>query len=216
MLDYNDRETADRRKNAELLTLEEEKQVIDIINERLRVYSSTREEEELLQTYIRSYQNLSAYLFYTRGMWCTELPEKVIDPQKTLFHLNTKLQTINSEIMHARQEYDVAALLNDMLNEYPYSKGEEDLLQRFLDNYQNMSDYNAYTGGVTGTEGFWCTEEYAKVNDPEKVLFKLGYQDDPIVGGEYFDQNLNNTDNNNSTNQMDENQNFKENDTEPE
>jgi hypothetical protein len=197
MLDYNNRQTSDRRRKARELDLNEEEQVQGIINERLRVHSASKEDEELLYRFMRRYQYLSAYLAATRGLWCTEFRNKISDPQKVLFDLRSTFHNKDSE--EERNEYEdqlIVPLLNQMLEEYAVTKEEEELLQRFIDHYQNMYDYNAYTAGEISSPGLLATDEPEKVIDPEKTLFRLGFQDDPIEGGEYVDTLLRNISNN--------------------
>jgi hypothetical protein len=79
---------SERRSQANLLTGEEEKRVVEIINGMLEKAAVSKEDECLIQKLIDNYQNMLHYVSYTNGLKCTDSPSEVIDPHNQLFNLS--------------------------------------------------------------------------------------------------------------------------------
>lgn len=93
MIKFNDPESASQRGKTKPLTLQQELKVIGIINDLLvtsrhkNSYETSSEDKQLLQNFVNHYQNMCHYVSYTGGLFCTDSPEKVSDPEKLLFPL---------------------------------------------------------------------------------------------------------------------------------
>lgn len=89
MIHFNKGEHAKERGETKPLTLVEENQVIETINNLLRMsrHEISAEEKQLLQNFVNHYQNMCHYVSYTGGLFCTDMPDEVIDNKKILFQL---------------------------------------------------------------------------------------------------------------------------------
>ena len=93
MLKFNDKESSKERGRTKPLSLKNEYKAIEILNKKLEAGFQTKTSKAdiaLLQRFINHYQNMSHYVAYTGGLWCTDKPEKVIDNDKLLFQLSFK------------------------------------------------------------------------------------------------------------------------------
>lgn len=91
MIKFNDSESSKERGNTNPLSLEDEYKVMDILNKRLSagIQNEIQEDDlELLQRFVNHYQNMSHYVLYTGGLWCTEHRDKIIDKENVLFQLS--------------------------------------------------------------------------------------------------------------------------------
>ncbi len=93
MLKFNDKESSKERGKTKSLSLKNEYKVIEILNKKLEAGFQTKISKSdlaLLQRFINHYQNMSHYIAYTSGLWCTDQPNKVIDNEKVMFQLSFK------------------------------------------------------------------------------------------------------------------------------
>lgn len=92
MIHFNDEQASKMRGKEERLSLEEETQAIQLMNEALECLSGRRivkkGEIKLLQRFVSNYENMNHYTNYSSGLWCTDTREKVIDNEKILFELS--------------------------------------------------------------------------------------------------------------------------------
>ncbi len=128
MIKFNDSESSKERGNTNPLSLEDEYKVMDILNKRLSagIQNEIQEDDlELLQRFVNHYQNMSHYVLYTGGLWCTEHRDKIIDKENVLFQLSFgKLSLTKNirELMTPRFE---------VIRTYPKSKFKKgDILER--------------------------------------------------------------------------------------
>jgi len=88
MLLFNKPESAKERSKTPELSLQAENNAVDILNRCLfnsyKIETGSNE-HSLLQQFIYHYENLCHYHACTVGLWATEFPEQVIDPNNTLF-----------------------------------------------------------------------------------------------------------------------------------
>ena len=92
MITFNDPESAEQRAQTAPLSLEQEQQAIQIINDLIwgADFYLTKDAQELLQNFVNHYQNMAHYVAYTSGLWATDQPDKIIDKEKILFQIGLK------------------------------------------------------------------------------------------------------------------------------
>ena len=78
-----------------------------------------------------------------------------------------RAQTVSLSL---EQEEQAIKIINDLFYGLHFDLPEDGhkLLQDFVNHYQNMAHYVAYTSGL------WCTDQPDKIIDKEKILFQIG------------------------------------------
>lgn len=75
------------RKNQKPLTVQQEKAIVQMLNAMIEYGGESDRVTEALQMFINHYQNLSHHMACTTGLWATDVPEKVSDPEKMLYQI---------------------------------------------------------------------------------------------------------------------------------
>lgn len=84
-IEYNNPQSSQRRSENIPPTLEENNRVVGILNARLNLDSF--EDADLIQKFIFHYENLDHHMSITCGLWATDQPDKVQDPENLLFQI---------------------------------------------------------------------------------------------------------------------------------
>lgn len=85
MLHFNTPEGSKERQETKPLTLGEETKVVEILNDRIN--GLPEDLKGLLQRFLNHYQNLNHHKATTVGLWATDEPGKVSDPEKLMFQI---------------------------------------------------------------------------------------------------------------------------------
>lgn len=89
-IEFNTPEGSEKRQATKPLTLEQENKVIRNINALLTGSEGlplTDNEVEEIQQFVNHYENLNHFRVTTCGLWATDQPDKVQDPEKLLFQI---------------------------------------------------------------------------------------------------------------------------------
>lgn len=81
MITYNDPKTSKERAEVLPPTIKEVVSIVELMN------SLPYKNHELLQRFVYHYENMEHYVACTGGLWATDVPDKVTDPENVLFQI---------------------------------------------------------------------------------------------------------------------------------
>lgn len=83
---YNNPQSAQVRSERSPLTIEQVERVAELIN---TIDVPEESDADLLQHFIHHFENLDHHATITNGLWATDQPDKVQDPEGLLFQIES-------------------------------------------------------------------------------------------------------------------------------